>query len=66
MFIWSTVSRSLKLWSVNQTWKYLSSELRESSLLKFFKNIKFLGEISNSWPNDLLRTNVEKTLKSCW
>ena len=66
MFIWSTVSRSLNLWSVNQTWKYLSSELRESSLLKFFKNIKFLGEISNSWPNDLLRTNVEKTLKSCW
>ena len=38
----------------------------ENSGLKDFKNIKFLGEISNNWPNDLLRTNVHKTYESCW
>ena len=25
-----------------------------------------MGEISNNWPNDLLGTNVYKTLESCW
>ena len=37
----------------------------EDSELKVFKNIKFLGEISTSWPNDLLGTKVHKTLESC-
>ena len=31
--------------------------------LNVFKNITFLGEISNNWPNDLLGTNVYKTLE---
>ena len=25
-----------------------------------------MSEISNNWPNDLLGTNVYKTLESCW
>ena len=27
-----------------------------------FENIKFLGKISNDWPNDLFETNVYRTL----
>ena len=34
-------------------------------LKKVFKIIKLLGEISNNFPNDLLGTNVYKTLKFC-
>ena len=37
----------------------------ENSELQAFKNIKFLGEISNNLPNDLLETNVYKTLEYC-
>ena len=60
MFILSSVSSGVEFWSVNYTSVYESSEL------KVFKNIKFLGEISNNWLNDLLRTNVYKTSESCW
>ena len=60
MFILSSISRGLDFWSVNHTSIYENSEL------KVFKNIKFLGEISNNWSNDLLGTNVYKTLESCW
>ena len=60
MFILSSVSSGVEFWSVNHTSVYESSEL------KVFKNIKFLGEISNNWSNDLLRTNVYKTPESCW
>ena len=28
--------------------------------------LKFLGKISNNWPNDLLETNVYNTLDFCW
>ena len=35
----------------------------ENSELKVSKNRKFLGEISNNLPNDLLRTNVYNTRK---
>ena len=52
MFILSSISRGLDFWSVNHTSIYENSEL------KVFKNIKFLAEISNNWPNDLLGTNV--------
>ena len=31
-------------------------------ILRSFKNIKLLGQISNSWPNDFLGTNVYSTL----
>ena len=30
-----------------------------------FKNIIFFGELSSNWPNDLLGTNLYKTLASC-
>ena len=38
----------------------------EYSGSKVFKNIKFLGEISNNSPYDLLGTNAYKPLESCW
>ena len=60
MFILSSISRGLEFWLVNHTWIYENFEL------KGFKNIKFFGEISNNWPNDLLRTNLYKILESCW
>ena len=60
MFILSSISSDLEFWSVNHTSIYENSEL------KVFKNIKFLGEISNHWPNNLLGTNVYKALESCW
>ena len=56
----SSISIGLEFWSVNHTSMYENSEL------KFFKNIKFLGEISNNWSNHLLGTNVCKTLQSSW
>ena len=33
---------------------------------KVFLKIRFLGEISNNWPNDLLGPKVYKTCQSCW
>ena len=60
MFILFSISRDLEFWSVNHTSIYENSEF------KVFKNIKLLGEISNSRPNDLLGTYVYKTLKFCW
>ena len=59
MFILSSVSRGLELWSVNYASIYGKSEL------KVFENRKFLGEISNNWQNDFLGTNVHKTIESC-
>ena len=56
MFLLSSISSSLEFWSVNHISIY------ENSKLKVFKNIKFLGEVSNNWPNDLLGTKVYKTL----
>ena len=58
MFILSSLSSGLEFWSLNHTSMY------ENSDLKVFKNIKSLGEISSNWPNDLLKTNVYKTLES--
>ena len=37
----------------------------ESSESEVCKNIKVVGEISTNSPNDLLGTNVYKTLESC-
>ena len=45
--------------SVNHTSIYENFES------KVFKNIKFLGELSNNWPNYLVGTNVYKTLELC-
>ena len=57
MLILSSISRGLEFWSVIHTSVYENSELH------VFKTIKFLGKISNNWPNDLLQTNVYKSLK---
>ena len=60
MFILSSVSRGLGLWSENYTSMY------ENSQLIVFKNIRFLGEVSSNLRTDLLRINVYKTFGSCW
>ena len=60
MFILSFISSGLKFWSVNHTSIYENSESN------VFKNIIFLGVISNNWANDLLGTNVYKTLEFFW
>ena len=54
------ISLGLKCWSVNY------SSIYEKYGLKVFKHTKFVGEISNNWPNNLLGTNLYKTLESCW
>ena len=59
MFILSSISGDLEFWSVNHTSIYENSEL------KVFKNIKFVGEISSNLLNNLLVTNVYKTLEFC-
>ena len=55
MLILSSISSGLEFWSVNHTSIYENSES------KVFKNIKFLVEIPNNWPNDLLGKNAYKT-----
>ena len=59
MFILSSISNGFQFLSVNH------ASIYENSVSKLFKNIKCLSETSNNWPNDLLRTNVYKTLESC-
>ena len=60
MFILSSISNSLEFWSRNHT------SIHEYSELKIFKNMTFVGKISNNIPNDLLETNVHKPLEICW
>ena len=57
MLILSSISSGLEFWSENQTYIKIANQ-------KLFKNIKFIGEISNNWLNDLLEANVYKTLES--
>ena len=59
MFILSSISSSLEFWSVNLNWIYENSESQA------FENIKFLGEISNDWANELLEINIYQPLESC-
>ena len=56
----SSISREWELWSVNDTSIY------ENSGSNVFKYIRLSGEISNNWQNDLLETNVYKSLELCW
>ena len=58
-FVLSSISGSWLFWCVSHTSISWNSELNA------FKRIKFIGEISNHWPNGLLGTNVYKTLESC-
>ena len=60
MYILSAISKGLEFWSVNHTSIYENSES------KVFKNIQFLCEISNNWPNDLVGINLYKTTEFCW
>ena len=60
MLILSSICIDFEIWIV----KHISID--ENSELKVFKNIYFFGEVSSNWPNDLLPTNVYKTLKFCW
>ena len=56
MFILSSLS-GLELLSVNHT------SISDNSRSNVFRSIKFLGEISNNWPNDLLGTNIYRALE---
>ena len=56
MFILSSLS-GLELLSVNRT------SISDNSRSNVFRSIKFLGEISNNWPNDLLGTNIYRALE---
>ena len=60
MFILSSIPSGLEFWSVHQTSIYGNSEL------KCFKDITFLGEKSNNWPEELLETNVFRIVESSW
>ena len=60
MFVLSSSSCGVEFWSVNHTSIYENSESN------VFKNIKCLGEKTNNWPNDLLGTNIYKTLEFFW
>ena len=60
MFILPSISSDVELMISNpyfNIWK---------TRTKSFKNTKFLGEISNNWPNGWLGTNVHKTFESRW
>ena len=56
MFLLSSIFRGLEFWSVNHTSMYGNFKW------KVFKNIKFLGGISNNQPNDVIWINMHKTL----
>ena len=66
MFIASSIPSCLEFLSGNHTSAYKNSES------KVFKNIKFLGEILDYWPNDLFWTNIYKYIllnladSDCW
>ena len=57
MFILSSISSGLEFQSANH------SSIYENSELKVFLKIKYFIEISNRWLNDLLGTNIYKTLE---
>ena len=48
IFILSSISSGLELWSLNYASVYENFELKIS------KNIKYFGEIFSNWPNELL------------
>ena len=60
MLVASSTSSTSEFWSVSHT------SIQKNSELNVLKNIKFLSKKFNKWPNDLLGTNVYKTLESSW
>ena len=66
MLILSSISKSLEYFSKNNISAHgNNTSANETSKSKVFKNIKFLGEISNNWLNYSLGTNVYRTIESC-
>ena len=60
MHILSSIPSGLEFWWINHTSIYRNSESN------VFKNIKFLGEISNNSPNDLLERLLNLADNCCW
>ena len=56
----SSISSGLERWLVNHALIHLVSEL------KVFKNIKFLGDLTNKLQNGLFETDVYKNLELRW
>ena len=52
IFVLSSICSGLEFRSVDH------SSIYENTELKVFLKIKYLDEISNDWPNDLLGTNI--------
>ena len=59
-FILSFISNDWLFWFANHT------SIAWNSELNVFRKIWLFGEIFNRLPNDLLGTNLYKTLESCW
>ena len=59
LILWS-ISNDLEIWLANHISIFINTE----SIV--FKNKKFVSEISNNLPNNLLGPNVYKTLEICW
>ena len=57
MFILSSILSCLEFWSVNHTSIYENSKFT----VLFASELKFFGEISSNWLNNLLVTDVCKT-----
>ena len=47
-----------------ETWPEVEVSQHKSEL-EVLKDIKFLNEIPNNWPNHLLTTNLYETIQSC-
>ena len=62
MVILSFISSGLEFRSVNLN----HTLINENSKLKLNIYIYIYCEISSNWTNDLLGTNVYKTVESCW
>ena len=63
MVILSFISSGLEFRSVNLN----HTSINENSKLKLkYIYIYIYCEISSNWTNDLLGTNVYKTVESCW
>ena len=59
-FFLSSIPSGIEFWSVNHTL------INENSGLKFFKTMKYFGEISKNGPKDLSGTNAYNTAESYW
>ena len=56
LLVFSSIPRGLEFWSANDTSIYEHSESN------VFKSLRFSGEISYNWPNDLLEQMYTRLL----